>query len=216
MIQSVRSKEITLASSTNIAKIPAAKIYKQKVAKQKITKNTFETTAAGNKTVKKTTGLRYWMLRVLEECDRVSTDFSADPVHDLRVSLRRCRSMADGLIAIDPDPDWKAMKKAGKRLFQRLGNLRDLQVMMEWIEKLHPPAPTTTRVDAGDSPASPPSAQNSGYIANLAANESETEFQSEPAIEPRNPSPRDPAAQSLLEILARREAEQKREARAAL
>src|SRR5882757_2780893 len=87
---------------------------------------------------KKTTGLRYWMLRVLEECDNVSEEFSPNSVHDLRVSLRRCRSMADGLMAIDPDPDWKAMKKTGKRLFQRLGDLRDIQIMMEWIENLHP------------------------------------------------------------------------------
>jgi hypothetical protein len=27
----------------------------------------------------KTSGLRYWMERVLEECEHVSTDFSADP-----------------------------------------------------------------------------------------------------------------------------------------
>jgi exopolyphosphatase/guanosine-5'-triphosphate,3'-diphosphate pyrophosphatase len=59
-----------------------------------------------------------------------------DAVHDLRVSLRRCRSLADGLIAIDPDSSWKGMKKAGKRLFQALGELRDMQVMQEWIEKL--------------------------------------------------------------------------------
>ena len=88
------------------------------------------------KTAAKPTGLRYWMLRVLEECDNVAADFSADPVHDLRVSLRRCRSMADGLMAMDPEKDWKAMKKAGKALFQRLGALRDVQIMMEWIEKL--------------------------------------------------------------------------------
>jgi CHAD domain-containing protein/HD superfamily phosphodiesterase len=87
---------------------------------------------------KRTTGLRYWMLRVLEECDNVSADFGSDPVHDLRVSLRRCRSLADGLMALDPDPGWKAMKKAGKRLFQRLGDLRDVHVMEEWIEKLDP------------------------------------------------------------------------------
>ena len=87
------------------------------------------------------------MLRVLEECEHVSTDFAPDPVHDLRVSLRRCRSLADGLMALDPDPNWKAMKKAGKRLFQRLGALRDIHVMMEWVEKL---APTHTQVDAGD------------------------------------------------------------------
>jgi CHAD domain-containing protein/HD superfamily phosphodiesterase len=76
------------------------------------------------------------MLRVLDECDNVSANFGADPVHDLRVCLRRCRSLADGLMALDPDPNWKAMKKAGKRLFQRLGELRDVHVMMEWVEKL--------------------------------------------------------------------------------
>lgn len=88
------------------------------------------------KTTAKTTGLRYWMLSVLEQCDKVAGDFSADPVHDLRVALRRCRSMADGLMAIDPDREWKAMKKAGRQLFQRLGALRDVQIMMDWIEKL--------------------------------------------------------------------------------
>jgi CHAD domain-containing protein len=85
------------------------------------------------------------MLRVLEECDRASDGFAADPVHDLRVSLRRCRSMADGLLAVDPDPAWKAMKKAGKRLFSSLGELRDAQVMMEWVEKLGPPGDAETK-----------------------------------------------------------------------
>src|ERR1700760_4726125 len=88
-------------------------------------------------TALKTTGLRYWMLRVLEECDNAAADFRADPVHDLRVSLRRCRSLADGMIAMDPDREWKAMKKAGRSLFQRLGDLRDVQIMMEWIDKLN-------------------------------------------------------------------------------
>ena len=78
------------------------------------------------------------MARVLEECDHAAADFSADSVHDLRVALRRCHSVADGLIAIDPHPDWKAMKKAGRRLFRRLGELRDVQIMMEWIVKLRP------------------------------------------------------------------------------
>jgi CHAD domain-containing protein len=39
-------------------------------------------------------------------------------------------------MAIDPDSSWKEMKKAGKKLFQALGELRDMQVMVEWIEKL--------------------------------------------------------------------------------
>lgn len=82
------------------------------------------------------TGLRVWMERVLEECDRAAAGFEADPVHDLRVALRRCRSLADGLMALDPDPSWRDMKRSGKKLFQALGELRDMQVMQEWIEKL--------------------------------------------------------------------------------
>src|SRR5271170_846825 len=85
---------------------------------------------------RKTTGLALWMERVLEECDRASVDFGAEPVHDLRVALRRCRSMADGLRVMDPDPAWRAMKKAGKRLFRQLGELRDAQVMEEWAGRL--------------------------------------------------------------------------------
>jgi len=150
----------------------------------------------------KTTGLRYWMARVLEECDHVSTDFGADPVHDLRVALRRCRSMADGIMAMDPDRDWKAMKKAGKRLFQRLGALRDVQIMMEWIEKLEAAA---VRVHAGDSRASPPEPQSPGDTTPAV-----------PATESPANGQRDPVPHALLEILKARETEQKREARAAL
>jgi len=78
------------------------------------------------------------MQRVPEECRRVEIDFSPDPVHDLRVALRRCRSMADGLMAVDPDRRWKEMKKAGKVLFSSLGELRDVQVMMDWVKQLGP------------------------------------------------------------------------------
>jgi CHAD domain-containing protein len=87
-------------------------------------------------TAKPKLGLRAWMERVLEECERAGKGFDADAVHDLRVALRRCRSLADGLIAVDPDSSWKDMKKAGKKVFQALGELRDMQVMEEWIEKL--------------------------------------------------------------------------------
>jgi exopolyphosphatase/guanosine-5'-triphosphate,3'-diphosphate pyrophosphatase len=81
-------------------------------------------------------GLRTWMDRVLEECDRAGEGFEAEPVHDLRVALRRCRSLADGLMVLDSDSSWTDMKKAGKKLFRALGDLRDMQVMQEWIEKL--------------------------------------------------------------------------------
>jgi exopolyphosphatase/guanosine-5'-triphosphate,3'-diphosphate pyrophosphatase len=155
---------------------------------------------------KKTTGLRYWMLRVLDECEHVSADFSADPVHDLRVSLRRCRSLADGLMALDPDPNWKAMKKAGKRLFQRLGALRDIQVMMEWVEKLGFLQPLAGAPSTSPTPGSPvlsPAEQNAG---NVGAAEDIGALT----------APADRAAQALLAILHRREQEQKLEAHAAL
>jgi CHAD domain-containing protein len=86
----------------------------------------------------KKSGLGYWMLRVLKECARADRDLSADAVHDLRVALRRCRSMADGLMVVDSDREWREMKRAGRRLFRRLGGLRDTQVMAEWVRKLAP------------------------------------------------------------------------------
>ena len=145
---------------------------------------------------KKVTGLRYWMLQVLSECDHVSANFGPDPVHDLRVALRRCRSLADGLMALDPDPGWKAMKKAGKRLFQRLGALRDVQVMMEWVEKLG--HAQTREGEEGGSAKSEPAAESVSRANGSHFNGA------------------DPVARTLLEILHRRELEQKREAQSAL
>ncbi len=84
-------------------------------------------------------GLAFWMERVLQECDHASAGFAPDAVHDLRVALRRCRSMVDGLMAMDPNPAWKQMKKAGKRLFSSLGDLRDVHVMEEWVHHFDSP-----------------------------------------------------------------------------
>jgi len=96
------------------------------------------------KRVKEKPSLTFWMRRVIVECDLASVAFAPDPVHDLRVALRRCCSMADGIRAIDPDPTWKEMKKAGKRLFRKLGELRDLHVMQEWVHNLDRPGDTVT------------------------------------------------------------------------
>ena len=92
----------------------------------------------------KKSGLAYWMERVLEECDRAAVALDADPVHDLRVALRRCRSIADGIRAMDPNPEWKQMRKAGKRLFSELGELRDVQIMDEWVHRLGAPDDAVT------------------------------------------------------------------------
>ena len=82
-------------------------------------------------------GISYWMESVLRERENVQADPSSDPVHDLRVALRRCRSMAETMIALDPEPAWKQMRKAGKQLFQALGRLRDTHVLIDWVEELH-------------------------------------------------------------------------------
>jgi CHAD domain-containing protein len=159
----------------------------------------------------KTTGLRYWMLRVLEECEHVSADFAPDPVHDLRVSLRRCRSLADGLMALDPDPNWKAMRKAGKRLFQRLGALRDVQVMMERVEKLHPAEAGVVQARV-EQPL--PSGRSGQALPALSASQQNPETNPDSADQSTRLG--DPAAQALLRILTAREREQKLEAHAAL
>jgi exopolyphosphatase/guanosine-5'-triphosphate,3'-diphosphate pyrophosphatase len=83
-------------------------------------------------------GLAYWMAQVLAECRRAGRRFDAEAVHDLRVALRRCRSMADGMMELDADPAWRKMKRASRKLFRRLSALRDAQVMMEWVQKLEP------------------------------------------------------------------------------
>jgi CHAD domain-containing protein len=153
----------------------------------------------------KTAGLRYWMLRTLEECDHVSTEFAADPVHDLRVSLRRCRSMADGMMAMDPDPSWKAMKKAGKQLFQRLGALRDVQIMMEWIEKLDLADIQSEQAHVERKTLQP---RDEGPLDEIES--AATAVNVSPASKPDHP------AHALLQILKSREIEQKHEARAAL
>ncbi|NLT66438.1 MAG: CHAD domain-containing protein [Acidobacteria bacterium] len=81
-------------------------------------------------------GLEHWMAGVVRECERVRHDFAPEPVHNLRVALRRCRSIAEGFMAFDPHPSWKLMKDEGKRLFHALGDLRDTHMMLEWLEHL--------------------------------------------------------------------------------
>ncbi len=88
--------------------------------------------------IRKDSGLVHWMNEVLRESDRAADGFRNEAVHDLRVALRRCRSMTDGFRAIDPHKDWKKMRRQATALFDSLGSLRDCHVMMEWAQKLGP------------------------------------------------------------------------------
>jgi CHAD domain-containing protein len=84
-------------------------------------------------------GLAHYMARVLKERERAAQDLDPEAVHDLRVALRRCRTMADALSTFDPDRSLRLMRKASKGTFRSLGQLRDAQVLREWIKKIAPP-----------------------------------------------------------------------------
>src|SRR5579864_2090061 len=76
------------------------------------------------------------MNEVPKEADKAADGFDNEAVHDLRVALRRCRSMADGFRAIDPHKDWKRMRRQATALFDTFGALRDCHVTTEWTQKL--------------------------------------------------------------------------------
>jgi CHAD domain-containing protein len=81
-------------------------------------------------------GLTHWMDRVLKELDHVRKEPETDAVHDLRVAIRRCRSVAAVMQEVDPDPAWHQIRRVPKKLFRKLGHLRDAQMMDEWVKKL--------------------------------------------------------------------------------
>lgn len=83
-------------------------------------------------------GFEVWMDRVLERAAEAGRDWNADDVHDLRVALRRCRTMAEALDEVNPSPGWRKLKKSTRELFHALGELRDVQVERSWLKKLAP------------------------------------------------------------------------------
>src|SRR5260370_403320 len=83
-------------------------------------------------------GLSFWMDRVIKELENVRSSPDPDAVHDLRVAIRRCRSVAAVIEEVDPDPAWPGMRKVPRKLFRGLGALRDAQVMQDWVKKLAP------------------------------------------------------------------------------
>ncbi|HLZ91303.1 MAG TPA: CHAD domain-containing protein [Candidatus Acidoferrum sp.] len=78
-------------------------------------------------------GLAHWMQRVVKQVEALRTVPDKDAVHDLRVAIRRCRSVAAVMREVDPDPAWHEMRRLPKKLFRKLGELRDTQIMDEWL-----------------------------------------------------------------------------------
>lgn len=93
----------------------------------------------------KNIGLELWADRALETAGEVQRGWEADPVHDLRVALRRCRTMADALSEVNPGPGWRKLKKASRQVFHTLGLLRDAQIERDWVKKLGTPGDPVRR-----------------------------------------------------------------------
>jgi CHAD domain-containing protein len=83
-------------------------------------------------------GFSFWMDRALKELENVLSSPDTDAVHDLRVAIRRCRSVAAVMEEVDPDPAWHGLREVVRKLFHSLGALRDSQVLNEWVKKLFP------------------------------------------------------------------------------
>ena len=66
-------------------------------------------------------GLDVWMNRVLELAEEVQNGWKSREVHDLRVALRRCRTMADALSEVNPDHGWRKLKKGAANCFRLWG-----------------------------------------------------------------------------------------------
>src|SRR5215471_7424259 len=79
--------------------------------------------------------LSHWMDRVLKELENLRSSPDKDAVHDLRVAIRRCRSVGGVMQEVDPDPAWAELRRVPKKLFRRLGQLRDAQIMDEWVNE---------------------------------------------------------------------------------
>ena len=78
-------------------------------------------------------GLAHWMERVSKQLHTLQSAPDKDAVHDLRVAIRRCRSVAAVMREVDPSPAWHRMRSLPKKLFRKLGELRDTQIMDDWV-----------------------------------------------------------------------------------
>ena len=85
-------------------------------------------------------GLEVWMDRALGTAPKVEPNWRKGEVHDLRVALRRCRTMAEALSEVSPGSRWRRIKKVSRKLFHALGDLHDTQVERDWVKKCGPAA----------------------------------------------------------------------------
>jgi len=92
--------------------------------------------AASSRVIAPSESLSRFLRRVWQEQAVAHHELAPDTVHDLRVALRRCRSLAEGFSEVDSHRDWRQFRKAARRLQSGLTELRDAQVMADWVRRL--------------------------------------------------------------------------------
>jgi CHAD domain-containing protein len=75
---------------------------------------------------------------VLRRHDRARSEASPENIHALRVALRRSLSISGPMLRLDDAPQWRELHRASRRLFRKLGRLRDLQVQEAWLVHFAP------------------------------------------------------------------------------
>lgn len=74
--------------------------------------------------------------RALRKQKQARKDLDEKSIHDLRVAVRRCRSLAEGFSTLDPHLVWRQLEKVCKKQQRGLTDLRDAQVMRDLAERL--------------------------------------------------------------------------------
>src|ERR1700692_1879558 len=92
--------------------------------------------AASPRHMPPSTALEDSLRRALRKQKQARKDLDEKSIHDLRVALRRCRSLAEGFSTLDPHLVWRQLDKVCKKQQRGLNDLRDTQVMRELAERL--------------------------------------------------------------------------------
>ncbi|MCG3173485.1 MAG: hypothetical protein GMKNLPBB_01682 [Myxococcota bacterium] len=77
--------------------------------------------------------IRLWAEEVVRLRGKAEDSLKDEPVHDLRVALRRCRSFAQAFRPLDRAEEWRRWSRIAARLFDGLAGLRDLHVLRGWL-----------------------------------------------------------------------------------
>jgi CHAD domain-containing protein len=75
---------------------------------------------------------------VLELRKRLARELEEEPIHDLRVALRRCRTIAQGMRPNGNAGPWRKLDRRARKLLHALGPLRDSQVLAALVERTAP------------------------------------------------------------------------------